>query len=308
MAARGSREEFARLLADAVRASGLTHQEVIRCLRAQGDALSKATFDSWRTGRTHPERAATIASVVSLEQVLGLPPGRLIAALPGRRLVAEPRPLTWQDGEILHDSLRESVDRMREELGLPWDDGLRRVSAYHHVTVHEDGTQGRHYVREGLIADRDGPTSLMKYQSVADPHAHPYVATISGCRLGRVLEDPTVPCVLAELIFPHPLTEGEAIRVEFEYGAVGATTPDLGSERAVSGHLTELIQVITYQGRPPRYVVAVDVIDERERRTRLRLEDEHSVIVQRRDLWTGRYGVWWSWDVDLLDPKVPLPY
>ncbi len=122
------------------------------------------------------------------------------------------------------------------------------------------------------------------------------------------MEDPSVPCVLAELLFPRPLREGETIRVDFEYGAVGATTPDLGSERAVSGHLTELTQVVTFQGTPPRYVVAVDIIDERETRTRLRLEDEHSVIVQRRDLWTGRYGVWWSWETDLSDRKVPLPY
>ncbi|MCA0438583.1 MAG: hypothetical protein LCH98_19310 [Actinobacteria bacterium] len=306
--ARGSRAQFAQALTGAVQASGLTHQEIIRRLRDQGDLLSAGTFESWREGRSHPDRAATIASVVSLEQVLGLPPGQLVATLPGRRLAHPPVPLTWQDGAVLHASLRDSVDRMREELGLPWDDGLRRVSAYHHLTVHEDGTQGRHYVREGLVADRDGPACLMKYQSVADPHAHPFIAAISGCRLGRVLEDPSVPCVLAELVFPQPLREGEAVRVEFEYGAVGATLPDAGSERAVSAHLKELIHVIRFQGPPPKSIVAVDVIDEREKRRRVVLEDDNSVIVHRRDLGTGRYGVWWSWDADLRDPKVPLPY
>lgn len=305
----GSRNDFARALSEAVRKSHMTHLDIIRGLRSRGDTLSQANFDAWRTGRSYPERAATIASVVTLEQVLGVSPGSLVSTLPGRRRYAPNRPMTWQDGDVLHALMRDAVDRMREELGLPWDDGLRRVSAYHVITVRPDRTQGRNSVREGLVAQRGGITSFMKFYAVDDPQARPYVAAVAGCHLGRVLEETgSGAVVLAEILFDRALAEGESARVEFEFGAVGVTQPDAGVERAVSGHLTELTQTVRFEGEPPASVVAVDVIDDRQRRRALALEEDGSVIEQRRDLGTGRYGVWWSWDADLRDPNVPLPY
>lgn len=75
------REPFARELDRAIRDSGLTLAAIRAELAGRGVSISNATLSSWRSGSRRPEPARSSASVESMEEVLGVPPGTLLRHL-----------------------------------------------------------------------------------------------------------------------------------------------------------------------------------------------------------------------------------
>lgn len=79
-------EEFADVLRSAIAERGLGLERIREHLARHGVRVSLATLSYWQTGRSRPERRTSLAAVGHLEEVLGLPSGRLSS------LLGPPRP------------------------------------------------------------------------------------------------------------------------------------------------------------------------------------------------------------------------
>ena len=79
-----SASAFARAFREATDQRGLSLERITFHLRRRGHDLSAATLSYWRTGRSVPQRSASIAALGALEEILGVDRGSLAALVPPR--------------------------------------------------------------------------------------------------------------------------------------------------------------------------------------------------------------------------------
>ena len=94
----GSGGKFAEALRHAIDQRGLGLERIRDRLNQRGVSISVATLSYWQSGRSRPERKASLAALPHLEAVLGEPPGSLLATLAPqslRRRRARVSPRRW---------------------------------------------------------------------------------------------------------------------------------------------------------------------------------------------------------------------
>ena len=149
-AALGPTEGFAETLRAAIAARGLSLDRIREHLARRGVSLSLATLSYWQTGRSLPERRASLAAVRHLEDVLALEAGTLSEllgpALRGRRRqdVRHRRVVADARGD------RRRGRRRRHR----WDSRLTRISQHDHVTVGPGSGRARRSGRGRCCAPR----------------------------------------------------------------------------------------------------------------------------------------------------------
>lgn len=105
--------DFASVLRDAITASELTLRDLRAALDERGAPVSLSSLSTWQSGTSRPERRTSLRVVEQLEDVLGLPAGRLREALgprsartrPGRGeplLGADSWPMPQRISRLLH--------------------------------------------------------------------------------------------------------------------------------------------------------------------------------------------------------------
>ncbi|HET9168901.1 MAG TPA: hypothetical protein VFN97_05670 [Actinospica sp.] len=221
VAPESERGELARLLArgpfaDALRAaiaeSGLSLDRIGYRLRKHGTPISLSTLSSWQSGRRQPERAASLAALARLEEVLGVPAGAL-AALVGPRRARGRR--GFADAPDLVEAYQEwdPIARLLGEFDTGSDDLLIRLSQYERLTVGADGRLRELYSRALVrAASNDLQSALVIDQ--ADDGNPSLIHPLRGCTLGTVRTNAEAGLTIAELRLPRPLQRGELFLLE----------------------------------------------------------------------------------------------
>ena len=202
-------EDFAEILRRAVAARGLTLARIRARLAEHGVSVSVATLSNWQSGRSLPGRRIASDVLSTLDRVLGLEPGTLAAAARDtderRRAAAEVR------HGVSHIAYHgEVVQEFYDRFGLPWEDGLTRLTVHDRVWLDDRGAQDKQTATLTLRADRDGVDRFCVFQvDVGTDRPLGAFRALSGCRLGRTVADETHRVSFAEFLLPAPMARGD---------------------------------------------------------------------------------------------------
>ncbi|GAB3874177.1 hypothetical protein GCM10029964_015710 [Kibdelosporangium lantanae] len=206
--------EFAHALRSAIAARGLPLDRLRERLVHRGHSLTSASLSYWQSGRSRPERGASLAALRDLESILEVPPGSLTD------LLGPPRPRgRWTPGPVRPAmpafwSSPAAVESALSEVDTRWDDRLTRISQHDEVFVGPSGEELAFVSHQVLRAEVDGPDRWVVIAHL-DEHDRPLPRIVArrGCSVGRVVAEPSLGLLVAELRFPA-LARGETVITE----------------------------------------------------------------------------------------------
>ena len=205
---------FPAALRAAIADSGLSLERIRYRLRQHGTPISLATLSSWQSGRRRPERAASLAALHGLEQVVNVPSGAL-AALVGPRRARGRR--VYTDAPDLAELVRRewtSIARLLSEFDTSSDDRLIRLSQYERLRIGPDGRLRELYHRALVRAAANDLSSAIVIDQ-ADAGSASVIRPLRGCTLGAVRTQPEAGLIIAELRLHRPLQRGELLLLEY---------------------------------------------------------------------------------------------
>lgn len=296
-----SASTFAHAFREATDQRGLSLERITYHLRRRGHDLSAATLSYWRTGRSVPQRSASIAALGALEEILGVDRGSLASLVPPRpvRTAAEGRSTVRAERFIKRADL---ISEMITSLGLSWDTGFEYLSIHDRVSIGRDGTLDTHIVSTLLRCTRDGVDRLPSWYGHDDARSYPFISAEVNCRIGEVREGPNVPLIVAEMLLPRPLNVGEVIFLQYRYGAAGQTVPVQDWYRGYIAPVRETYMEVAFDAEAmPVDAHEVVEIGTEERSTPLAVT-EPALRRYRRDFGPGVWGLRWDWSPGTLAP------
>jgi hypothetical protein len=209
---------FHEALRAAVAASGLSLDRLQDRLMRRGAKVSVATLSSWQSGRYRPERAASLAVLAQLEELLGLAPEALSALLGpprprGRRLPAA------SDDRGLAATFAEVTDigSALRQVDARWDENLTRLSTHIRLELDERGRERSMHSRLLLRSECDGPDRWITGFQRDDPGPAPRLRVAPPHRLGKVVENRDSGLLVAEILFDRTLQRGDTLILEFTH-------------------------------------------------------------------------------------------
>lgn len=295
--------EFADALRAAMDSRGLTLDRIRFHLRERGHDVSLATLSYWRSGRSRPERASSLASLGALEELLRVPRGSLARTLPPNRRrplpVLSPIAAPGQK-RPLHD---ETVDALAAGLGLEWGWGLERLSVHDLIDIQADRRTATHVVREVVRATEERVERFPVYYNADDPGSTPDVLALRNCHRGRTARDEERGIIVAELILDPPLRGGDAVPIEYELAVTGLSTDRDGWERGVLRNTREVMLEVSFapEALPTSFSEHV-LLNGVQTRTPRRLRGNRLDLLAT-DFGPGLFGGAWSWDAHALDEQ-----
>jgi hypothetical protein len=287
---------FCEALRAAIRARGLSLERIQAKLAALGTPVSLATLSHWQSGRSQPERDASLLALGHLERLLGLPP-RVLAALlePPRRRGRRADSQVVDLVDVFHD--KSAVAAALRDFDSIWSNALTAVSQHDRMVVGADGFIHSQWNRRVLRARVDGPDRMLAvYQTEGNT---PRITAVRGCSLGRVVTDLQAGVVVAELLFGHRLRDGEFVVLEHRVDMSGPFAPDVESVRRLPQTLREHVVEVEFAAsrRPARCLqvssTAVDSGDYVERA--LTLDEFGRACAVALDVGPGQFGIRWEW-------------
>lgn len=290
---------FSRALALAIEARGLSLQRLQDRLAAGGVHLSTTTLSYWRTGRSRPERAASLLGVQVLERVLGLSATALTGLLGPRRprgRWVRPAPGVFRVEQLL--PMSEVAARLADQLEMPKAPELDRLCVTDQLWIGPDRTVRRMVVRQVLRAVSDRVTrSFVLHYGEHSMHTPSLVAT-RHCRVGRVRTDTESRFLGVELILDRVLTPGDTTILEYELDP--AHCADAHFERSFRSPAHQhILQVQFDPAAVPTRCVSYrrggqDAADEDSQDAWINQELVAHVV--RVGMSPGLYGMRWEWD------------
>jgi len=303
----GVRTDLSRLLAsgpfpDALRAaiadSGLSLDRIGYRLRQHGTPVSLATLSSWQSGRRQPERAASLAALSRLEEIVGVPSGALAALVGPRR--ARGRNV-YTDAPALAAVYQDwdPIARLLAEFDTGSDDSLIRLSQYERLTVGPDGRLRELYSR-ALVRSAANDVGSVIVIDQADDGNPSRIHPLRGSRLGVVRTAPDAGLVIAELLLPRPLQRGELALLEHVVEFTEPFPRDRDSSRRLRLPIREYVLEVEFTRPmlPARCVqFTVPRTDEGGVETErvLTLDDQGRACAIGVDLDPCVIGVRWEW-------------
>jgi hypothetical protein len=298
---------FPDALRAAIRARGLSLARIQARLAESGTPVSLATLSHWQSGRSQPERDASLTALGSLEALLGLPP-RALAALLG-----PPRRRGRKRGSDLIDLVNVYQDKSAvlaalRDFDTVWGREVTLLSHHGRVVVGADGCIRSVWDRRVLRASADGPDHMLVLYDTegCDP---PVITPLRGCSLGRVVTDHAAGLVVAELLFGHPLRHGEFLVTEIRLDLAAQFPPDTSCTWRVAHPLREYVLEVDFaqERRPERCVQllspAVDSDDFTERV--VHLDEFGCASVVALGLGPCQFGLRWEWGPS-AEPPTPV--
>ncbi|GAB76803.1 hypothetical protein SAMN05421595_1937 [Austwickia chelonae] len=285
-------DDFAIALRAAIQARGLSLERLRYHLLHRGHELSVATISYWQSGRSRPERTASLAALSALESILELEHGALSGKLPARRRQTGPgiaiRP------EFAFRCYGPAVEDEVARMGLSWDSGVHRVAVHDRVEIGPDAAQTRHTVREVLVGEREGAD---RYPLVyrASPDSPVRVQTLRHCQVGRSTYLADEGIVVAELLLDRPVPVGEAMFIEHSLNWTSTGRDDSsvarGFVRSVHSAHTE---VSFHASCLPLSAERFTVVDGSQQIEPVVISG-HSLHTLVLDFGPGIYGLRWTW-------------
>ncbi|MFI6497401.1 hypothetical protein [Nonomuraea typhae] len=206
---------FSAALRLAVQESGLSLDRLQHRLRERDISISRTTLSYWQSGRTQPERPASLRAVRVLEEVLAVPEGGLL------HLLGPPRPRGRWAGQLAPRPPRPDQSWARPE-------GLRRALAQLEATPESltDPECLRHSVLVRLDAHRQirtvstqtvlRATRQEAWRALVVCHAYmagaagPAIAQARGWRPGRIRADEETGIEVHEMLLDRILPAGQS--------------------------------------------------------------------------------------------------
>lgn len=296
---RNGTSTFGAALRSAIQRSGLSLNEIHRRLSQRRTPVSVSALSYWQNGDSEPERAASLAAVPILEEILDQPPATLSALIGPRK----PRGRATERSALGYDEIWRKPDDVTRALALvgavPSDlDHPHKISQQLSFRVDGDGHLASLRARRLLRADRDGTTSFLFISRCTALPRPPEVAFANGCALHRFRADvPSATCVF-EFVLDRPLRAGELAAVEFGLRHPPGQT-DEHTQLALMRPARELVlEVVFDPGRRPRRCHAFYQSRNGkpvERTQRFPLDGTSRVQSITLDPPPGQYGIAWRW-------------
>ncbi|MFD4637798.1 XRE family transcriptional regulator [Lentzea sp. NPDC058436] len=283
--------DFASALREGVAARGLSLERIRDHLARRGVSVSLATLSYWQTGRSRPERRASVAAVSCLEEVLALSPGALSSLL-GPAVRGSRR----QTGISEFWPVPSVIDDVVGGVDTRWDSRLTRISQHDRVAVGPERGERSYVSRQVLRAEEDGPDRWVVILHL-DEHDRPLPAIrpLHNCRLGRVVTRPADGLLVAELLFRSPLRRGQTVITEHELVNCAPYPLATNYSRKFRRPVHEYVLEVTFDVVPRSCRRVVQEADGSRRSVGVRVEEGGSVLGVALKFGPGCYGFEWSW-------------
>ena len=288
---------FAAALRAAIAGSGLSLDRIQYRLRQHGAPVSLATLSSWQSGRRQPERAASMAALNRLEQIVGVPPGALAALVGPRR--ARGRQVYSQApdlAEVYRDW--DPIAGLLSEFDTGSDDSLVRLSQYERLRIGPDRRLRELYSRALVRAATNDVRSSIVIDQATDGSAAA-IRPLRGCTLGVVRSKPEAGLTIAELRLPRPLRRGELLVMEYVVEFTPPFPRDCDTSRRLRLPVREYVIDVefTRPALPARCVqfTAARADDAVQTERVLALDDGDRACAMSVDLEPCVIGVRWEW-------------
>lgn len=288
---------FARRLRAAIAARRMGLERIRDRLRERGTPVSLATLSYWQSGRSVPSRAASIAALAQLEDILRVPAQTLLGLLgspPARPSEARraPRPEElWPAYRPVDQELTRLSDRSRGRLT-----GLMTIDR---IFVGADASAHRHVMHQVLRAETDDVDRMIYIRGIDDGAGQPLIPIVTahrGCTLGRSRANPATGVFLAELLFGRTLSRGQTADIEFEITFDVSGEPETAfARRFITQVHTALLEVRFAPGAEPATCEQHSILDGTEQRHPLTLDAENGVHALVTNFGPGELGLRWSW-------------
>lgn len=210
--------QFAPALRAAIHRSRLSLDEISQRLRSRGNPVSASTLSYWQNGDNLPERAASLAAVGVLEELLGETTGALTELIGQRRPRGKwaPRAGTTLPSEKVWQC-PEGYLRALTRMGVTPDhlNQPRKISQHLSFRIDERGHEDSLRVRRLVQAEEDGTRRMYFINRCVTLPRPPMVTFADGCKPARFRADvPTSTCVF-EFLLDRTLAAGELAAVGF---------------------------------------------------------------------------------------------
>lgn len=208
--------DFACLLRTAIADSDLTLRELRDRLAARGAPLSLSSLSTWQSGTSRPERRTSLRVIEQLEEVLGLPAGRLRTALGPRSVRTRPargEPLLGADSW----PAPQRISRLLHALDSAPVDPRQPVRVSHRL-VQQVGADTLPVRMDHTLVVTGGTHGADRFFKLSqnEPWCHPpRIVDARGLRLHRFRGDPRAGSAAFEMELTPPLGPHEPGLLEF---------------------------------------------------------------------------------------------
>lgn len=197
--------KFSDALRSAIRQRGLSLSRLRVHLAERGFDVGIATLSTWQNGSRVP-RDSSVAVLEALEEVLELPPGRLVERLePARRSAARPgRPFAIVEEADALAALLRRLDGAEHAQ-------LRTTGVAEEVVLSAGGGLAVKHIVHAVQAVRPADRLVIVHQTERDGDIEAVrPEAVGGCRVGRIARDPDRGLLVAELLLDRRLAVDEA--------------------------------------------------------------------------------------------------
>jgi len=180
-------------------------------LAARGSPVSLTTLSYWRSGRRHPEGAASRAAIAEIERLLGLPDGYLGSRLGrGRRVGPLAAPVPPFEARAVSDAVEETSRALGAPSGV-----FREITTQIVADVDEDGVLRRRWVRM-VVQVTSGTVAEYPWIEVVEGDDGPPVFTSAyGARLTRTHIHPSGTAYGVVLELERPVSAPDTAALEW---------------------------------------------------------------------------------------------
>jgi transcriptional regulator with XRE-family HTH domain len=295
-----SSDGFAGTFRDAVAASGLSLESLRRRLELRGVPVSIATLSYWQTGRSKPQRAASLEALALLEQILQVPRGHLSSRLGSPRRPGRPRRTASPAATVTRTPLPEQAPLLRQSLlrlGFGPHQELLDLSTHVTVDLDDTGMVTDYTVRSVVRSARDGAQRIPVYIALERRTEHPpRLRPVGGSRIGRHLALPEAAVYVWELLLDQPVAMGATAAAEYVITLPDGLDPEEESEYFLPRELSEMLMWVRFHpAKVPAQLVAYARFDGDETTTTVDLagRTSHQHVVHRAG--PGTVGMRWAW-------------
>lgn len=288
---------FAESLREAIARRGLSLERIRQQMAERGSRVSVATLSYWQSGRSKPERSASLAAIGHLEEILEVSRGHLASHIVPRRGQTVSLGTSEWGEEGPAASLPPyllSVQRLAASMGIAYPAPVTFISMHDRAQVDANGSDAGRTVRSVIVAEQAGVDRLC-VPCVGDGDTESFeVEGVTNCRVVRQERFDDGVGVLAELVLERPLHRGESMLIEHRSTTV-RSSPMVRLTRVLGQSVRELVVEVRF---PPEAVpvAAQCVIDHDGVPRGVSIDPSGGDLhVLTLDAVPGEYRIDWTW-------------